>query len=93
MNCSTPTDQANGQVSHTAGTTFGQTAIYSCDTGYNLVGESTRTCQATGAWSGNEPICQGMHTMYWNMYTQTSCNKITQPIISKMMLVSSLTSL
>ena len=25
---------------HTAGTTFGQTAIYSCNTGYTLVGES-----------------------------------------------------
>ena len=63
MNCSTLSNQANGQVSHTAGTAFGQTATYSCDTGYNLVGDSTRMCQANGIWSGSEPTCQGMLLM------------------------------
>ena len=47
----------NGQVNHSAGTTFGQTATYSCNTGYTLEGNSTRTCQANGMWSGNEPTC------------------------------------
>ena len=50
----------NGQVNHSAGTTFGQTATYSCDTGYTLEGNSTRTCQANGMWSGSEPTCQGV---------------------------------
>ena len=63
MNCGGLTNPANGQVSHTAGTTFGQTATYSCNTGYNLVGGSTRTCQATGVWSGNAPTCQGMNLL------------------------------
>ena len=60
VNCGTLTYPANGQVSHTAGTTFGRTATYSCNTGYNLVGGSTRTCQATGVWSDSAPTCQGM---------------------------------
>ena len=60
VDCGALTDPANGQVSHTAGTTFGETAAYSCNTGYNLVGDSTRTCQATGMWSGSEPTCQRM---------------------------------
>ena len=60
VDCGTLTDPANGQVSHTAGTTFGQTATYSCDTGYNLVGDSNRICQATGVWSGRAPTCQGI---------------------------------
>ena len=60
MDCGTLTDPANGQVSHTAGTTFGQTATYSCNTGYNLVGDSNHTCRATGVWSGCAPTCQGM---------------------------------
>ena len=60
MDCGTLTDPTNGQVSHTAGTTFEQAATYSCDRGYNLVGGSTRTCQATGVWSGSAPTCQGM---------------------------------
>ena len=60
MDCGSLTDPANGQVNQTAGTTLGQTATYSCNTGYNLVGDSIRTCQATGNWSGSAPTCQGM---------------------------------
>ena len=63
VNCSSLSNPANGQVSHIAGTAFGQTATYSCGTGYNLVGDSTRMCQANGVWSGSEPICQGMSQM------------------------------
>ena len=64
MDCGPLTDPANGQVDHTAGTTFGQTAIYSCNTGYNLVGDSTRTCQADGVWFGSAPTCQSMLYVY-----------------------------
>ena len=67
VDCGNLTHPANGSVNHTAGTTFGQTATYSCNTGYYLVGDSIRTCQATGNWSGSEPTwsvsiptCQGM---------------------------------
>ena len=60
VDCGNLSDPANGQVDHTAGTTFGQTATYSCNTGYNLVGDNTRTCQASGNWSGSAATCQGM---------------------------------
>ena len=43
MDCGNLTDPANGQVNHTAGTTFRQTAIYSCD--INLVSPSLARCQ------------------------------------------------
>ena len=58
VDCGALTDPANGQVSHPDGTTFGETATYSCNPDYNLVGDSTRTCEATGDWSGSEPTCQ-----------------------------------
>ena len=61
VDCGSLTDPANGQVDHTAGTSLGQTATYSCDTGYDLVGDSTRTCQATGEWSQSAPTCQGTY--------------------------------
>ena len=72
VDCGNLTDPANGQVTHTSGTTFGQTATYSCNTGYNLVGDSTRTCQAAGEWSGSAPTCVGMllkgdHIFFLNM--------------------------
>ena len=60
VDCGLLIDPANGQVTLTAGTSLGQTATYSCSTGYNLVGDSTRTCQATGVWSGRVPTCQGL---------------------------------
>ena len=64
LNCDALTNPANGQVSLPGGTTVGQTATYSCNTGYNLVGSSTSTCEATGqdtaAWSEDPPICEGM---------------------------------
>ena len=61
MNCGNLPDPANGSVNHTAGTTMGQTATYSCNTGYILVGDSTRTCQATGNWTESAPTCEGMY--------------------------------
>ena len=60
VDCGNLTDPANGSVTHTSGTTYGQNASYSCDTGYNLVGNSTRTCQAIRNWSGSAPTCRGM---------------------------------
>ena len=59
VSCGTLTNPANGQVSYNAGM-FGQIATYSCDLGYNLVGDSNRTCQATGVWSGSTPTCHGV---------------------------------
>ena len=60
VDCGNLTAPAYGQVDHSAGTRLGQNATYSCDTGYNLVGDSTRVCQAEGDWSGSAPTCQGM---------------------------------
>ena len=60
VDCGTLTNPANGQVTHTGRTVFTQTATYSCDTGYHLVGDNNRTCQATAVWSGRAPTCQGM---------------------------------
>ena len=79
VDCGSLTDPANGQVTHTAGTSLGQTATYSCNTGYNPVGDSTRTCQATGNWSGSAPTCQGMllegdDTLFMCVCTQKHVN-------------------
>ena len=73
VDCGTLNNPANGQVSYTGRTTFGQTATYSCDAGYNLVGNSIRTCQATGVWSGSAPTCQGklLLKLEYNVLSET----------------------
>ena len=60
MDCGVLRNPVNGQVNDTNGTIFGQTATYSCNTGYNLVGNSTRMCQADGLWTGSAPSCERM---------------------------------
>ena len=60
VDCGALLSPTNGQVNHTAGTTLGTTATYSCNTGYSLQGSNSRTCQATGMWSGSPPTCQRM---------------------------------
>lgn len=40
-------------------TVFGATAIFSCNTGYTLVGSRVRECMANGLWSGAEVQCLG----------------------------------
>ena len=57
VDCGDLPDPANGQVSHPQ-TNFSSNATYSCNLGYILIGNSVRTCQSNGTWSGNEPVCE-----------------------------------
>ena len=47
-----------------SGTTYNNVATYSCITGYQLIGSSTRTCTSGGSWSGSEPYCQSKSTIF-----------------------------
>ncbi|XP_064386426.1 latrophilin-like protein LAT-2 isoform X1 [Halichondria panicea] len=59
VNCGDLTDPTNGAVNTSSGTTFNMNATYTCNTGYNLIGITPRTCQATNeTWSGSEPTCE-----------------------------------
>lgn len=44
-------------------TTFGATAIFTCDPGFMLVGSVVRECLSSGLWSGTETRCLGE---YWS---------------------------
>ena len=57
-NCGALSAPANGAVSTPSGTLFEATASYTCDSGYRLVGNASRTCGDTGAWSGTNPTCE-----------------------------------
>lgn len=57
----------NGTVNATVIVT-GQSALYSCSTGYRLVGTAITTCLDTGAFSSAAPTCQAV-----------SCGTLTAP--------------
>ncbi|XP_045432188.1 CUB and sushi domain-containing protein 1 isoform X1 [Pipistrellus kuhlii] len=42
-------------------TVYGATAIFTCNTGYTLVGSHVRECLASGLWSGSETRCLAGH--------------------------------
>ena len=57
VTCPDLTGPANGQVAE-SGSNPPFTAKYTCNTGYRLVGDSPRTCQENGQWSGTTPTCE-----------------------------------
>ena len=52
-------DPINGVVTWTS-LTLGGVATYVCDDGFELERSMMRTCESSGMWSGEEPICRGM---------------------------------
>ena len=36
----------------------GDTCSFTCNTGYELTGSDTRTCQSNGKWNGSDVICR-----------------------------------
>ena len=55
--CPDLTDPVNGMVVM-AGNSVGNTATYSCNSGFELVGAQTVTCQADEMWSDPPPTCE-----------------------------------
>ena len=56
--CSKLSNPSNGNV-NVPSRRIGSTAVYSCITGYNLVGDESRVCRSGGSWSGSAPTCEG----------------------------------
>ena len=56
LDCGTLEDIEFGSVSVVL-TTFGASAIYSCEQGYEILGVAERVCSTDGAWSREEPSC------------------------------------
>jgi len=60
--CPSLTDPINGTMNCSPGNdgvpTYEDTCNFTCNTGYELTGSDTRTCQSDGNWSGNETMCR-----------------------------------
>ncbi|XP_065899234.1 uncharacterized protein [Dysidea avara] len=59
--CSSLTDSNNGVITCSLGDdgvpSYEDTCSFTCNTGYELTGSDTRTCQSDGSWSGSETNC------------------------------------
>ena len=53
-------------------TTINSIAVYSCDTGYILIGNNTRMCQRNGNWSGHAPSCRNEWVEVYNLSYNTN---------------------
>ena len=58
ITCGSLPSPLNGAVEVT-GMTFGDTATYSCNTGFVLFGKGIRECRQDGTWNGKTPDCRG----------------------------------
>ncbi len=59
VSCGNPPNVGNAMMSSPTRVTFGGTATYTCNTGYQLSGSATVTCQVTGSWN-TPPSCACM---------------------------------
>ena len=61
VSCSMLTDPNNGTISCSLGDDgvplYEDTCSFTCNTGYELTGSDTRTCQSDGNWSGTGATC------------------------------------
>ena len=64
---SLPNSGTTGLSLSYSGTVYNSIATYSCATGYNLIGTSSRVCLSSGSWSGGPPYCQSRKHKYTNI--------------------------
>jgi len=55
LDCGELSAPDNGRVDTSFGQGLDDQAVYTCDTGYRLVGQKVRTCLAYGVWTTSAP--------------------------------------
>ena len=71
ISCGDPGTPTNGRH-NVSSTTYNSVVTYTCDDGYTLQGNSSRTCQSNGNWSGSVPQCERM-LMYLSTIGKHHC--------------------
>ena len=69
VQCTELTDPTNGMITcsliNSPSFSYEDNCSFTCNTGYELTGSDTRTCQSNGSWSGSGTVCsRGNHVFY-----------------------------
>ena len=88
MSCSSLTDPNNGMINCSLEDvgiySYEDTCSFTCNTGYELSGSDTRTCQSGGSWSGSLVSCIIMEcpssSLPMNSMLAESCSSTYQSI-------------
>ena len=61
VSCPSLSDPSNGLINCSLGDdgvpSYEDTCSFTCNTGYELTGSESRTCQSDGSWSGSTAMC------------------------------------
>ena len=62
IQCYNLSEPANGEITSCSSGRVcvgyeGDTCSFTCNTGYELIGSDTRTCQSDGSWNGSDIKC------------------------------------
>jgi len=67
--CPLLADPDNGMINCSLGddgvSSYEDTCSFTCNTGYELTSNDTRSCQSNGSWSGSNDVCR-RGTFYCN---------------------------
>ena len=71
VQCLPLTNPDNGTINCSLGddgiSSYEDICRFTCNSGYELTGSDTRTCQSDGSWSGIDSVCR--RSTYITMYT------------------------
>ena len=68
--CPLLTNPENGAVDCLLGDdgvpSYEDSCSFTCNTGYELTGSDTRTCQSDGSWNGSDDVCRRGNDLQYN---------------------------
>ena len=92
IDCGTITEPSNGAVSYSnnGATTYQEVATFTCDAGYDLSGDATRTCEASGNWGGATPVCNIKGKPYFVIFMSINSCHVSLELTDKAYFYSSI---
>ena len=91
VSCSSLNNPNNGIINCSLGDDgipfYEDTCSFTCNTGYELIGSDTRTCQSNGSWSGTDNVCRRGNNVWPtllnnycdNSHVLVACLPLTNP--------------